>query len=29
MAVVANPLSSRLQLRLVVGTDDRGNPIQF
>ncbi len=27
MAVIANPLGSRLQLRLLVGQDDKGNPI--
>lgn len=27
MAVNANPLSSRLQLRLITGQDDKGNPI--
>ena len=27
MAVKANPLSSRLQLRLITGQDDKGNPI--
>lgn len=27
MAVIANPLGSRLQLRLIVGQDGQGNPI--
>lgn len=27
MPVTVNPLSSRLQLRLVVGQDDQGNPV--
>ena len=27
MAVISNPLGSRLQLRVITGQDDKGNPI--